>query len=104
MDVIAERQLDLRVDGKSTTVTVKIGRPVPGDSGVDWVCPYEIHFADGCRSMAMHGADSMQALQLTISVLDAELERGAKVRSGALYHFDEPFVSMLENSGLERKG
>jgi hypothetical protein len=53
--------------------------------------------------MAMHGADSMQALQLTISVLDAELERGAKVRSGVLYHFDEPFVSMLENSGLERK-
>jgi hypothetical protein len=101
MDVIAERQLELRVDGESTNVTVKIGRPAPGDSGVDWVCPYEIHFSDRCRSMAMHGADSMQALQLTISVLDAELERGAEVRRGTLYHFDEPFTSMLESSGLE---
>ena len=55
-------------------VTVKIGRPVPGPSGVDWVCPYEVHFGDRCKSMAMHGVDSVQALQLTIATLDVELE------------------------------
>ena len=84
-------------------VTVKIGRPVPGPSGVDWVCPYEVHFGDRCKSMAMHGVDSVQALQLTIATLDVELEYGAKKRGGTLYHYDEPFVSVLEGSGLEVK-
>ena len=101
MDVIAERVLELRVDGASRNITVKIGRPALGESGDDWVCPYEIHFGDRCRSMAMHGADSMQALQLTIATLDVELERGAKVRGGTLYHYDEPFTSIVENGGLD---
>jgi hypothetical protein len=103
MDVIAERQLELRIDGTSVNVTVKIGRPTPGETGVDWVCPYEVHFGDTCRSMAMHGGDSMQALHLTIATLDAELERGAKRRAGTLYWFDEPFTSLLENSGLQER-
>ena len=51
--------------------------------------------------MAMHGADSMQALQLTIATLDVELEHGAKVRGGTVYQFDEPFTSIVENGGLE---
>jgi len=51
--------------------------------------------------MAMHGVDSIQALQLTIATLDVELEVGAKQYAGALYHYDEPFTSTLENSGLQ---
>ena len=43
----------------------------------------------------------MQALQLTIATLDVELERGAKVRGGTLYHYDEPFTSIVENGGLD---
>ncbi len=55
--------------------------------------------------MAMHGVDSMQALQLTMATLDVELEFGAKKHDGVLYIYDEPFTSMLENSGLEvRRG
>jgi hypothetical protein len=49
----------------------------------------------------MHGIDSMQALQLTLATLDVELQHGAKQCAGRLYHFDEPFVSTLENSGLQ---
>jgi len=49
----------------------------------------------------MHGVDSMQALQLAIATLDVELEVGARKYAGTLYHYDEPFTSMLENSGLE---
>lgn len=101
MDVIAERQLELRVDGRSINAIVKIGRPTPGTLEDDWVCPYEILFGNDCKSMAMHGADSVQALQLTISTLDTELQYGARKRGGTLYHFDEPFISMLESSGLE---
>jgi hypothetical protein len=103
MDVIAERQLVLRKDNGSIDVTVKIGRPELASSGVDWTCPYEIWFGDKCRSMAMRGIDSIQALQLTIATLDVELEHGARKYAGTLYHCDEPFTSMLESSGLEVK-
>jgi hypothetical protein len=103
MDVIAERQLVLRRDSGSMDVTVKIGRPEPGSSGADWICPYEIWFGDNCRSMAMHGIDSIQALQLTMATLDVELEHGARKYAGTLYQYDEPFRSMLESSGLEVK-
>jgi hypothetical protein len=101
MDVIAERQLQLRMDNGSIDVTVKIGRPELDSSGENWMCPYEIWFGDNCKSMAMHGVDSIQALQLTIATLDVELEYGARKRAGTLYHYDEPFTSILENSGLE---
>ena len=99
MDVIAERRLELRVGGTTVEVLVKLGRPEP--SGEDWHCPYEIWFGNLCRNMAMHGIDAMQALQLSIATLDVELEQGAKKRGGRLYHYDEPFTSMLENSGLQ---
>lgn len=101
MDVIAERHLELRVDGNAISVTVKIGHPLPGPSGEDWLCPYEVHFGDQCKAMAMHGVNSLQALQLTIATLDTELECGARKRGGTLYHYDEPFTSVLESSGLE---
>ena len=101
MDVIAERQLVLRKDDGDIDVTVKIGRPELDASGENWRCPYEIWFGDSRKTMAMHGVDSIQALQLTIATLDVELEFGAKKYSGKLYLYDEPFISMLENSGLQ---
>ncbi len=101
MDVIAERHLELRSDGRVVSVIVKIGRPSPGQSGEHWVCPYEVHFGNQCKARAVHGVDSLQALQLTIATLDVELEYGANKRGGALFHYDEPFISVLESSGLE---
>ena len=91
----------LRKDDGDIDVTVKIGRPELDASGENWKCPYEIWFGDSCKAMAMHGVDSIQALQLTIATLDVELEVGAKQYAGALYHYDEPFTSTLENSGLQ---
>lgn len=105
MDIIAERQLVLRKGELHIEVTVKIGRPELDSSGENWKCPYEVCFGGSCKSMAMHGVDSMQALQLTMATLDVELEFGAKKHDGVLYIYDEPFTSMLENSGLEvRRG
>ena len=101
MDVIAERQPVLRRDDGDIDVIVKIGRPELDASGENWKCPYEIWFGDSFKTMAMHGVDSIQALQLTIATLDVELEVGAKNRAGTLYIYDEPFTSMLENSGLQ---
>ena len=102
MDVIAERQIELRLIGEAVAVTVKLGRPRVDDSGENWVCEYEIWFGDSCRSMAMHGVDSMQVLQLSIATLDVELEHGARKLKGALYQFDKPFVSILNGGNLCR--
>jgi hypothetical protein len=101
LDVIAQRQLVLRKDDGDIDVKVKIGRPELDASGENWKCPYEIWFGDSFKTMAMHGVDSIQALQLTIATLDVELEVGAKNRAGTLYLHDELFTSMLENSGLQ---
>ena len=103
MDTIAERRLELRLDGKSIEVFVKLGRPELDESGDSWKCPYEVWFGDSCKSMAMHGADSIQALQLSMATLDVELEFAAGRRGGVLFHLDEPFTTMLENSGLQVK-
>jgi uncharacterized protein DUF6968 len=61
MDIIAERHLELRADGASVDVIVKLGRPGLDASGENWVCEYEVWFGDSCRSMSMHGVDAMQA-------------------------------------------
>jgi len=100
MDVIAERHLELRVAGESVAVSVKLARPKMDASGENWICEYEVWFGDSCRSMAMHGVDAMQALQLSIATLDVELEHGARKRKGSLYHYDKPFVSILAGGNL----
>jgi Domain of unknown function (DUF6968) len=100
MDVIAERHLELRAESGPIDVVVKLGRPKPDASGENWICEYEVWFGGTCRSMAMHGIDAMQALQLSIATLDVELEHGARRRGGSLYHYDEPFVSILEGGNL----
>ena len=103
LDAIAERRLELRKDDGSIEVVVKLGRPEPDDALDAWKCPYEVWFGDSCREMAMYGADSMQALQLSIATLDMELRFVATRRGGVLYHLDEPFNSMLDDSGLQVK-
>jgi hypothetical protein len=101
VDVIAERRMELRSSTGSVEVVIKLGRPVPDGSLDSWKCEYEIQFGDTARSMAMHGGDALQALQLSIATLDVELEHGAKRRGGVLWHLDEPFTSVLEHSGLQ---
>jgi hypothetical protein len=100
VDVIAERRIELRSSGQTSEVVVRLARPELDESKEAWMCAYEIQVGDTIRSMAMHGADSMQALQLSIATLDGELAHIAKKRGGVLWHFDEPFNSILENGGL----
>ena len=100
MDAIAERVLEIRTESGSIEVTVKVARPEPDPRG-DWTCQYEIGFGETPKQFAMHGIDSMQALQLTIAILDVELESGAKRLKGTLFHLDEPFVSILEGGNLK---
>jgi hypothetical protein len=101
VDVIAERRLELRSSRQTVEVVVKLGRPEPDETYGSWKCQYEVSFGDAITSMAIHGGDALQALQLSMATLDVELKHGAKQRGGILWHLDEPFNSVLENSGLQ---
>lgn len=99
MDTVAERQLELRTERGTITVVALLGMPRKVGSD-EWVCACITRFGDEVRSIEIHGGDSMQALQLAMVTLDGELKLGAKRRDGTLLHFDEPFSSILENSGM----
>lgn len=100
VDAIAERRLVLRTKDSVIEVVVSLGRPK--QVGPDeWTCEYEVRFGEASTRRAIHGGDSLQALQLSMVSLDVELELAAQSRSGKLYHLDEPFNSILENSGMQ---
>jgi hypothetical protein len=100
MDTVAERQLELRTESGAIAVVASLGMPRKVGSD-EWACACITRFADEVRSIEVHGGDSMQALQLAMVTLDGELKHGAKRRGGTLFHFDEPFASILENSGMQ---
>jgi hypothetical protein len=100
VDTIAERRLKLRTESGTIEVLAALGRPKEVASE-EWTCACVTRFADEVRSVDIHGGDSMQALQLAMITLDVELERGARKRGGTLLYFDEPFNSVLENSGMQ---
>lgn len=100
MDVIAERSLVLRVDGRDIPVIVKLGKPQPDNRYNSWMCTCEVGVGDSIRSQATHGADSLQAIQLALASLDDFLKRVVEKHGGELLHEDEPFISLLEASGL----
>ena len=102
MDTVAERRLELRSESGTIEVVARLGSPREFGSD-EWVCACITKFANEERSIEIHGGDSMQALQLAMATLDIELQHGAKQRGGTLYYFDEPFVSILEDSGMQRR-
>jgi hypothetical protein len=100
MNMVAERQLELR--SASGTIAVVASLALPRKVGSDeWTCACTTTFADEVRSIDIHGGDSMQALQLAMVTLDGELMLGADRRGGVLFFFDEPFISILEDSGMQ---
>ena len=100
MDAIAERRLELRTSTGTIEVVALLGRPKEV-AVEEWTCACVTRFADDERTIDIHGGDSMQALQLAMLTLDVELQQGAKRHGGTLIYFDEPFVSVLENSGMQ---
>jgi hypothetical protein len=102
MDTVAERQLELRTESGTIAVVASLGMPRKVGSD-EWACAWITRFADDVRSREVHGGDSMQALQLAMVTLDSELKLGAEGRGGTLVHFDEPFNSILENSGMQSR-
>lgn len=101
MDTIAERRMELRIEGRVVEVVARLGRPEPDASHDSWKCLYEVAFGGASRTTAIYGGDSLQALQLAMVTLNGELGHEAKSRGGVLYHLDEPYTSLFENSGMQ---
>ena len=102
MNAMAERRLELRTEQGTIEVVARLGSPK--EVGIDeWTCACGTSFGGEERSIDIHGGDSMQALQLAMVTLDVELQHGAKRRGGRLYYFDEPFTTILQDSGMQRR-
>jgi|SRR5579884_2883948 len=72
-EIIAERVLEARRKGQSFTATVRIGKPFKSADAPDYRCPYQVAGIGDDKVRAASGEDSMQALQLAIQMLAAEL-------------------------------
>ncbi len=72
MDVIAERRLWLK-NTPRPGIRIVIFKPVP-DGPEDYRCPYQIEGIGDEKVRYAVGVDAVQALELVIKVLPAELE------------------------------
>ena len=84
---VATRILDL--NGKE--VAVMIGRPEKFPDGEDYYCPYQIVGMGGGQVRYAGGIDAVQALQLAIQMIGADLYSSQDARSGKLsWHAGSP--------------
>ena len=72
-DVIAERVLDATRDGESYVARVRLGRPVKPEGAPDYRCPYQVQGIGDDVVRSASGEDSMQALELALRMVAAEL-------------------------------
>ena len=88
-EVVAEREVTFtRSDGSSEVVTVRIGKPVQGESPDEWKCAYQLAGFGRVQSGHMMGVDSVQSLLLTLQTILPELDHVAK-REGAAFSWLE---------------
>jgi hypothetical protein len=79
--VIATRELTL---ASATTVTVRIGKPELFSDGLNWYCPYQVDGIGNGRVRRAGGIDAVQALELALKMIGAELYTSAAAKSGSL--------------------
>ncbi|MGZ7061411.1 MAG: DUF6968 family protein [Candidatus Angelobacter sp.] len=70
---MAERELEATRDGKSRVAIVRIGKPIKSVDATDFRCPYQVAGIGDDVIRSASGEDSMQALQLAIKMVGAEL-------------------------------
>jgi hypothetical protein len=89
-EVIASRKLTLtQEEGPPSEVLVLLGKPQQSPGFDDYYCPYQITGAGLNRLWYMCGIDTMQALQLSLRSLSAEIEVLNKKVDGRLRWNDD---------------
>ena len=89
---IAERSFVCRDGEGEHTVCIEFGEPsqdVIVMNGTDWRCPLRITVGSESTVRSIVGIDSLQALQLAMSLARAELETFAVRPGTVLIHLDE---------------
>jgi hypothetical protein len=82
--LIASRALKLRSGNNEKTIPVRIFAPKQAATG-SWFCRYEIDWPGEHHKMDIGGADSVQALVLTMQTIGAEIYSSNYHKSGMLY-------------------
>ena len=72
-EIMAERELDALKDGKVYVAIVRIGRPLKSADERVYRCNYQIAGVNDDVVRSAAGEDSMQALELAIKMIGAEL-------------------------------
>ncbi|HWB82995.1 MAG TPA: hypothetical protein VG675_02560 [Bryobacteraceae bacterium] len=73
-DVIAERLLRCgKAEGRVQRVVISLGRPLQFPDSQDFFCPYQIVGIGDEKVRYAGGVDSLQAIQLAIDLIAAEL-------------------------------
>jgi len=82
--VVASREYTLERNDERATIMVQIGMPaIRPDAPWVWYCPFSIHQEGSSKQLTADGADSLQALMMALSALDAILQyrqRGGKLQ------------------------
>jgi hypothetical protein len=88
--VIAERKLVFVSDeGISEPVTLRVGLPYACEEPEAYVCPYELASKNYSKLFGMVGIDTIQALELSVSILKVELDHWEKKFKGKFHFLDE---------------
>lgn len=82
--IIASRLLKLHNAGTDIEIPVRIFLPEREDTG-GWSCSYEIEWPDGKWTMAAHGFDSIQAIDLAFHMIGSEIYTSNYHKSGQLF-------------------
>ena len=96
-EVIAERRLEWTgADAPAEGVVVRIGKPVRDPlPGGDWLCPVQVVGLGDERVRAAFGVDAVQALVLSLQMIDADLHAGQRRAGGRLHWLEQPDLGFL---------
>jgi hypothetical protein len=87
--VIAARvMVFVRDTGEREAASLRVGLPIK-TADESWYCPYELRTESKVKVFAMHGVDSVQALELTMKTLGVEVDYWERRQRGKFYFLDE---------------
>ena len=83
----AHRTLKLLENDKTIEIPIVINAPIQADGA--WSCEWSIGWPHGVRAARGYGADSIQAVRLTLEMIGAEIYSSPYHASGQL-NFESP--------------
>lgn len=88
--VVASREMMFHFDdGRTESLSLKVGMPFEYGNGLDWCCPYELKTETNTKLFGMFGIDALQALELTMKSLKTEIEYWERSKKGKFFFLGE---------------